>query len=266
MANLLPVYYEIKHVIKNWILNKEFSLGQKIPSENELAHRFSVNRLTVRQAISQLIQEGFLFARRGEGTFVTHDENLVRSFNIELMGFMDESFYQVCKTKAKSVKIETFAPPKVIREKLELDDSCGDVIQIKRARLLDDKPFAYTINYLPKELGSGIREDDLYRRPVHQILREEYGIEFTEAVQSIEASFATREVSEELGVSQGLPILLVERIMFGKKRRPVQLVQSSYRGDLYKYIVRLKNIRKRDGRFWIHAGDQQTSDPRVPER
>lgn len=71
MHTLLPIYYQIKQTIKNWIISKEFCPGEKIPSENELAERFDVSRLTVRQAIGQLTQEGFLISKRGEGTFVT---------------------------------------------------------------------------------------------------------------------------------------------------------------------------------------------------
>src|SRR4030043_738737 len=92
MTTVLPIYYQIKQTIKGWIVNKEFGPGNKIPSENELADRFNVSRLTVRQAISQLIQEGFLNSRRGEGTFVTNNEDLINSFSLETTGFMDELF------------------------------------------------------------------------------------------------------------------------------------------------------------------------------
>jgi DNA-binding GntR family transcriptional regulator len=60
MPPILHFYYQVKQTIKDWILNKEFNPGDKIPSESELVEKFKVNRLTVRQGISQLIQEGFL--------------------------------------------------------------------------------------------------------------------------------------------------------------------------------------------------------------
>jgi len=67
MAAILPIYYQIKQTIRNWIINKEYNPGERIPSENELAERFKVSRLTVRQAISQLSQEGFLKQQEGRG-------------------------------------------------------------------------------------------------------------------------------------------------------------------------------------------------------
>jgi len=69
-VNLLPIYYQVKQTIRNWIINREYNPGDKIPSENELADNFKVSRLAVRQAISQLIQEGFLVTKRGEVRFV----------------------------------------------------------------------------------------------------------------------------------------------------------------------------------------------------
>jgi GntR family transcriptional regulator len=252
LSALLPAYYQIKQTIKNWILNKEFNPGEKIPSENELGEKFNVSRLTVRQAISQLVQEGFLISKRGEGTFVTHNEHLIGSFSLEFTGFMDDLFYQISKCKTKSVKINRIPVPKVIKEKLELSTSGEEVIQIKRVRFLNDKPFNYTINYLPFDIGKRITEKELFRKPLLQIMEQDLGIQFTEAFQTIEASFADQEVSEQLGIVSGSPILLVERIMYTKKRKPVEVVQSSYRGDLYKYIVRLKNIKRKNGSIWIH--------------
>ena len=252
MPTLLPAYYQIKQTIKNWILNKEFNAGEKIPSENELAEKFNVSRLTVRQAISQLVQEGFLTSKRGEGTFVTQNEHLIGSFSLEFTGFMDDLFYQISKSKTKSVKITRVPVPKMIKEKLELNKNGEEVIQIKRVRFLHDKPFNYTINYLPVAIGRRITEKDLFRKPLLQIMEENLGIQFTEAFQTIEASFADQEVSEQLGIVSGSPILFVERIMYTQKRKPVEVVQSSYRGDLYKYIVRLKSIKRKKGSIWIH--------------
>jgi GntR family transcriptional regulator len=250
MPTLLPVYYQIKQTIKNWILNREFNLGEKIPSENELAEKFNVSRMTVRSAILQLTQEGFLIGKRGEGTFVTQNGNLINSFNLEFTGFMDDLFYQVSKSKTKSVRIQAIVVPKLIKKKLQLDRD--DAVQIKRVRFFAGNSFAYTINYLPFEIGSRIKEKDLYRKPLLQIMEQDLGIEFTEAMQTIRASFSDYEVSEQLGIASGSPILFVERVMYTHKSTPVEFVQSSYRSDLYNYIVRLKNVRTKNRTIWVH--------------
>jgi GntR family transcriptional regulator len=254
-TNILPVYYQIKQTIKSWITNKEYRAGEKIPSENAIAAKFKVNRLTVRQAISQLVQEGFLISKRGEGTFVTADEGLIKSFSLEFTGFMDDLFYQISKSKTKSVEINRIPPPFSIREKLNLEREEKEVVQIKRVRFLQDKSFAYTVNYLPMAIGEKIKEKDLYKKSLLQIIEQELRVPFTEAFQTIEASFADQEKSEKLGIISGSPILFVERIMYTNNRKPVEVVQSSYRGDLYKYIVRLKNVKRKSGSVWMHQSE-----------
>ena len=251
-STALPIYYQIKKIIKNWIINKEFDPGDRIPSEHEIANRFGVSRLTVRQAIAQLHQEGFLISRRGEGTFVTDNENLINSFDLEFTGFMDDLFYQIQKSVTKSVEIARTQAPRSIRDKLELQEENAEIVNVKRVRFKQEKSFAFTENFIPLEIGRSITEQELYRRPMLEIFEQDLGIQFTEAFQTIEASFAQQEVAEKLGILPGAPILFAERIMYGKKRKPIEVVQSSYRGDLYKYIVRLKNIKKKSTSIWMH--------------
>jgi len=252
----LPIYYQIKERIKGWIVEGEFTPGAKIPSENELSEMFEVSRLTVRQAVSQLTQEGFLYRKRGEGTFVTDNEGLINSLSLELSGFMNDLFYyQISQIKIKSAEIHRVAVSKRIREKLELDPEEREVIQVKRVRFLRDRLFTYTINYLPPAIGERLAVKDLYERPLMQILEQDLGIVFTEAVQTIEATFADQEVARHLEMSSGLPILTVERVMYTQRRKPIELFQSFYRGDLYKFIVRFKNIKGKNGTRWIHRPD-----------
>ena len=253
MTTVLPIYYQIKQTIKGWIVNKEFGPGNKIPSENELADRFNVSRLTVRQAISQLTQEGFLNSRRGEGTFVTSNEDLINSFSLETTGFMDELFStQLSKVTTKWATLSKMVAPKPVKEKLQLEMGDEEVVQIKRVRLLRGRPFTYTINYLPVEIGARVNEKDLYRRRLLEILERDLKVEFAEAVQTIEASFADQEVAEKLEVASGSPILFVEKIMYSKQHKPIELFQSSYRGDLFKFIVRFNKVKRRSGSQWIH--------------
>jgi GntR family transcriptional regulator len=122
---------------------------------------------------------------------------------------------------------------------------------LKRVRCQGDQPFTYTINYLPMEIGTKITAEALYKKPLLKILEQDMGIQFTEAVQTIEASFSNPEIAENLSVANGSPILFVERIMYGPKRKPIELFQCSYRGDMYRFIVRLKNIRGKGGNKWI---------------
>lgn len=249
MAQLLPIYHQIRNKIQEWIVSKEYGLGEQIPSETELAKMFNVTRMTVRQAISLLIQEGLLYRKRGAGTFVTTDPKLVGRLGLDFTGFMDELFYQVSKSKTINVKIERIKTPKIVKEKLQTEEE--EIFKIERVRTLNGRVFAFTVNYLPISIGSRLDEKMLLEKPLLKILEVDLGIEFDEAFQTIEASFSDPYVSERLEVSSGSPILFVERIMYDKKKHPFELVQTSYRGDVYKYVVRLKLDNVSNKKRWI---------------
>jgi len=251
MDVVVPFYYQIKKAIRSWIINGEFNPGDRIPSENELAQRFKVTRLTVRRAIGELTQEGFLIARRGGGTFVRDNKDLINGFTLEFSGFVDDLFYDVSKTTTKSVEIARKSASKPIREKLKLPEREEEIMEIKRVRLKGERYFAYTVNYLPLEIGQKISEAELYKKPLLWILEKDLGIRFTGAFQTIEASFADQDLAENLKIVIGSPILFSERIMYAKGEKPVELVQSSYRGDFFKYTARLRNVRRGGRNVWI---------------
>jgi len=259
MKNLLPVYYQIKETIKNWILNKEYYPGQRIPSVEKLAKQFKVNHLTVRQAIGHLEQEGFLFSKRGSGTYVSSDETLMNSLSMEITGFMDEILYQVQKAKTINAEMNIIQAPEIISEKLKLSPENRTILQIKRIRQLQSNPFNYSINYLPMEIGLKIVKEDLFKKPLLQILEQDLKIQFDEALQFIQATFANQEVADKLEIPSGSPTLFVERILYTKDHKPIQMLQAYYRGDLFKYIVRLKNVRQKNRNVWIHQ-DRLTPD------
>jgi len=254
MKTALPIYYQIKQTIKNWIIKKEFAPGEKVPSEMSLAAKFKVNRVTIHQAFSELIQEGFLISKRGEGTFVTDNENLINSFSLEFSGVMNSLFFhQISKVKTKAVFINRVQPSKLVKSKLELNSEDKEVVEIKRIRVSRDRLFAYTLNYLPLDIGNRITEKELYAKPLLQTLEENLGIQLTETVQVIEATFANQEIAKYLDMPSGLPILFVERIMYGNNHKPVDLFQSFYNGETYRLIVRLKNVKRKSGNTWVQV-------------
>lgn len=251
---LLPLYYQIKEEIRSWVTNKKMLPAQMLPSENELAKHFKVSRLTVREAVSHLVQEGLLIRRRGHGTFVTEDEKIIEGLSLESYSFMDEIYYQVQKLKTKSVVLEEVVPPESIKEMLELETSSQTVTRIKRIRYLGDKALNYIINHIPREIGSQLNKRDLLAKPLLQILQQDLNLIFSEAFQTVSASFADKEVADALVIPLGSPILHIERTMYVGNHKPIEVVKIACRGDLFKYVMRFKNRRSRGGDVWVHEG------------
>jgi len=244
MSTLLPIYYQIKQTIKSWLMNKDYQPGQKIPSENELSAIFQVSKMTVRQAINQLVQEGLLISRRGSGTFVSQKKEVADKYSIEFIGSMDQIFHQAQRAKTKFVVIEKVIAPNSLRNKLNLPKEEREVIQIKRVRSSKDTAFSYAVNYLPLDIGLKIDKKEISHRPLLQILEKDFRISFTEAYQTIEASFSDIEISEKLGIPLGTPMLFVDRIMYTGLQKPVLVAHLSYRSDMFKYVARFKTTQE----------------------
>ncbi len=248
MKTVLPAYYQIRETIKSWIYNKEYNPGDRFPTEKELAERFKVNRLTVRQAVSQLVQEGFLQVHRGEGTFVTSSVALISRLSLESTGYLDD-LNLMSRFKTRFVKTSRIQAARIVKEKLALREGEDEVVQVKRLRLLKDNIAWYTLNHLPLDVGLPLieRKKDLFKTPLSVVVERDLGIKIVEAFQVIRASFADEEAGEYLSISPGSPVLVIERVMYAKDGKAIDWVQSFYPADKCEYIVRLKSPGQKSG-------------------
>ncbi len=234
----LPLYHNIKSVIKKRIQEGTYPVGGKIPNEHEISREFGVHRLTVRHALALLVQEGYLQRIRRRGTFVLKPDKEFEE--LELAGFFDELLSHVSKFKAKRIEIHQQTPPEVVAGHLQLQNGKAKVTVIKRVRFLGKVPSAYTVSYLPMDIGKKINKKDLHQMPLLQIFREKLKIPLGEAFQTIEASIADNDVAKALEIFPGAQILLIQRTFFTKSGQPFDFVQTFYRGDKFRYSVRFR--------------------------
>lgn len=251
MEPVLPVYHQIRRTIRHWILDKHYWAGEKIPTENELAKVFEVNRMTIRQALSSLVAEGLLNRKRGAGTFVTDNEELIQGLSLKHISLSNELLVPLMGSKTLSVeKAEIDAAPPV-RNKLEMGPKDKFVTQLKRDRLVPGGIKAFTINYLPIEIGRKLDEKILLHKPLLKVLEDDLKINFTEAFQTIEVSISDEEASRHLGIPIGVSTFFTERIMYGEKGKPVEMVNTIYDAGLYKCCFNLKKVKRGDSTDWI---------------
>lgn len=251
MASSLPVYHQIRRTIKHWLIDKRYGPNDKIPPENELAKLFEVNRMTIRQALSSLVDEGILIRKRGQGTFVNSDEELIAKMSLKHISMTNELFMPIMKSKTLTVEKEEIEPPPLVREKLELAKTDPLVVRIKRDRIVPEGFQAFTVNYLPLEIGRKLTEKKLLKKPLLKIMETDLRINFTEAFQTLEASYADEETARHLEIDPGDSTLFMERIMYAEKGRPVELVQTTYSASMYKCCLQLKKVKRGASSDWI---------------
>ena len=220
---ITPIYKVIESDIKTKINQGELKSGDLVPSENELKDQYNVSRMTVRQALNNLVNEGYLYRHKGKGTFISQrkiEKNIhgVRSFTEEMAATGR-------KVSNKIISFEYIEASQEIADKLFLNEK-DEVIFIERVRYGND---------IPAKLFKTITKENL-TGSFYQYMEHELGMQISHCIQSIEAISADSKVSIALEVNKNVPTLLIVRNTFLSNGRPFEYVRSYYRADQYKFV------------------------------
>jgi GntR family transcriptional regulator len=234
-----PLYEQIKAYILKQIQSGTYSPGKRIPSERALSETLGVNRLTVKKAITDLVQAGHLSVQIGKGTYVSH-----RKFDLQLetlTSFTEEMARRGQRSSSRILRAERVAAGAKAAEILCIDHGAL-VVSLVRLRLADDVPMALERSQVVAACCPHILDHhDFSRESLYDVLLREYGIQLIRAEQSIEARRATHEESRLLEIVAGDPILEMTRVTYSVEEQPIEYVTSAYCGTRYKFQAVLKH-------------------------
>jgi GntR family transcriptional regulator len=232
----IPVYYQIMNHLREKIAAGDFPVNSTLPPERELVETYQVSRMTVRQAIAELVNEGILVRRKGIGTFVAPPK-LEQKLS-SLTSFTEDMAQRGMKVGGRILSFKEVVPDATIRKILGL--GAGDtVFEGVRLRLADDEPMALETTTLVTSLCPGLKREDLENQSLYKLLTERWGLQLEYATQSIEPILASPHEATILHVAPGAPLLLMYRITYDQSGRVFEHVKSLYRGDRYKFIIEL---------------------------
>lgn len=222
----VALYLTIGRTIQEKITSGEWEEGFKLPSEPDLAADFQVSRFTVRQAINELVEKGYLIRRRGNGTFVSKpsfEGNFVKSFFPSDLGSLH-----------KLISLQRIEATPFVRKRLDLPERCI-VTELYRARYIldDESPAILEKTYFESDLIPDIEDMDMSGR-LYEYIMTRRGIELVKAKSVIEAVLPQENESEILLCPMGHPLLMMTRICFTTGEKPVLLTKSLIRTDRCK--------------------------------
>jgi GntR family transcriptional regulator len=242
----IPLYYQVETILRNKIVSGEYALDAAMPSEDALAEEYHVSRITVRQALSSLEQDGLVLRQRGKGTFISAKARQVDP--PRYTGSIEELMLMGLRTITQVLDSSWIDPPEHIREQLKLTDE--KVLRIEKVRKLDKCPFSYVLNFLPPIVGEKLPMDLVKTKPMLMILEQDLGIRLSEADQSVKATLADASIAVLLDIRVGDPLLNSERIVYDINKRPVEYVSSLYRADKYAFTMKLKRKKTTHSAKW----------------
>lgn len=230
----VPLYVQIRESLIERIQSGEWPAGTRLPAERDLAAEFGVSRGTVRQAITDLVAKGLLRRVQGSGTYVA--EPKVEMPTHILLSFTEAMRRQGIEPGARLVAVEVVPATRKLAERLRL--TVGEsVYRIVRVRLGNQQPMALEFSHFPVRLCPGLDRFDLERRSIYEVLREEYDLILVRAEQSLEPTLARRFEAEALGIAEGSPLMLWERVAFTATGLPVEYAKDLYRGDRVRFSM-----------------------------
>jgi GntR family transcriptional regulator len=251
----LPLYHKVAAVLRQRIRDGTYVAGERLAPEDDLAAEFEVSRATVRQAMGALVMEGLVSRKQGRGTFVLPAGK--STMNHRFHGSLSDLINESIRAQITNLTVNHDVPvPEPISAALQLERPVGSIV--KRTRMMDGQPFAYTINYLPPHIGRQLTETQLQEMSLMQTLLS-MGIKLGSATQTIRAELADIDTCTWLGVEVGAAVLFVERLVQNTEGRPVEFVRSWYRGDRYEYTIALDLEFAAEGRFPHLAAEEVAS-------
>ena len=233
----VPRHLQIQRVLRGRIESGEWGGDHPIPTEMKLLAEFGVSRTTIREALGVLTRDGLIARHRGRGSFVRPRAECPRTVTNLILGY---------QAQIKVIKAETAAAPGHIAGPLGVERGTP-LTRLVRLEIVDGAPLAVVVNYMRTTLGERIRPRDLTHISLLEFLRDRLRMRLGAIHQSIEARLPDVETAGLLGIDLTAPVLTVRLVVTDAGGRPVEVSDTFYRADRYRYEVetRLPPARRR---------------------
>jgi GntR family transcriptional regulator/GntR family frlABCD operon transcriptional regulator len=202
-----PLYKKLQQDLKSQILGGIYTAGDLLPSENELQHLHGVTRSTIRQALGELVREGYIRKKQGKGSIVVGNRR-------RTLGLLSvKGFSEVVSETRHTVKTVMLRKPHITRWEdpffYQLDEweRMAGCIFMKRLRCVDHEPVMLETTFLPNLNLPRFCTRPFVNGSLFETLNKNYHVEITHVDQDLRAVPADKETAAHLGIDQGSPLL-----------------------------------------------------------
>lgn len=219
--------------MKKKIEDKEWSLGLRIPIEQELCNVFEVSRVTVRSAISELVRQGYLIRQQGRGTFVSKK---VISDKLTMFTTFGELMLEEGIDFSTDMLAQTIMMPvDDLADKLNVS---GDkhIIYIKRLRKVDNNPILIQETYIPFHICPPLLEEDVRKNSLFELLERKHGIHLTGVRNYFDVKYLNADEGMLLDLSENSPALVLTQHFFSGETQ-IMYMRSIKRPDSFVFLI-----------------------------
>lgn len=229
---MVPAYIRIHDAIKKEIDEGVWEIGQRLPSERDLADDYEVSRMTLRQAITLLVEEGILERRVGSGTYVA-------SHRVQEKMRGTTSFTEIVRSQSKTPSSQLISYQRKTANETEIQQlqlkATDTVVRMERVRFADNVPLVFEVASIPEKLIQSFNQEDITEH-FFQTLTDN-GYEIGKSQQTIYAKNASERVANYLKVPKNHAVLALTQVSYFTDGRPFEYVHSQYVGDRFEFYL-----------------------------
>lgn len=231
------LYVQIYSIIKEKIENGEWPSGTQIPIEDELCKTYDVSKVTVREAISELVREGYLKRQQGKGTFVTYS---IRNSGLAMKTRLTEDMFGEGVRIQKELLVKGLREPSEdIKTYLKAED---DVYYLLCKGVVEDEPAYIEELYVPLIIFPGIEGEEVCPTSLYDLIQEKAIRKIFKVVQTIEVTRIKGDAADILKVKEGAPALLIHRLFIGADGGSIAYVRLIGSSRRYKIQTEFERI------------------------
>ncbi|MDP2753278.1 MAG: GntR family transcriptional regulator [Nitrospirota bacterium] len=233
----LKLYVQIYSIFKEKIEDGEWPAGTQIPTEDELCKTYDVSKVTVREAIHELVREGLLKRQQGKGTFVT--------YFVPLIGLvMRTRLAEIMLGEGVTVKREVLErgvrkPAEDIKTFLMTE---ADVYHILCKKVFNGES-CIEESFFPLFLLPNIANEDIFSNSLYELIEEKGTKKIFRVMQTVEVTMVKEDKAATLEIKEANPALLINRVFIASDGTPIaymRLIGGSSKCKIQMEFERIK--------------------------
>ncbi|GHU80426.1 transcriptional regulator [Spirochaetia bacterium] len=228
-----PIYLQLRELVRNKIENGEYPPGTAIPSENNLAKTYNLNRLTVRNALGALIHEGMLKRVHGKGVFVA-GKKIER--DLETLEGFTQTMLERNVIPSRSILIKKLRPAGLKYGNLFNINAEDEIYYVKRVCYINNEPGSLEEIFIPKQFVPKLEGIDLAVFTFYEVYNF-YGIKLKQAVQTLDITTLEQSDARILGTNRKQALILFSCISRDESDRVVEFSRTYTRPDKYSFEI-----------------------------
>ena len=237
----MSTHHAVRESFIDFVNGNNYQIGDRLPTENELAKKLGVSRVTLREAMRQLIEDGFIYSRRGSGTYLSGNVKQIAGtldVNNGLTRTLTEAGFRPGVADYETGLIH--ASP-YLADKLNVKKGCG-IVLLKRVRTANDKPVVFSLDHLSPRVATIFLSIDGKILSLFEMI-EQNGIKIGNSFAELSPENCTKDLALKLSYKAGAPILVLKQVLVDQKGSPLFYGEDYFRPDCFVFSIN----RKRSG-------------------